>query len=240
MCIPFFSVGSLTRLAALAVGLLLLLPAEADANMLGGAVHRPGVTKVRPGVTEKPGNADVQQPEPAEIQQPEPVELQQPDPVAVQQPEPVEVQQPDMAETPPQIPEQKPTEDIQVPEMDQVRPDFADQMDATGPVQVQSKGKWRLETQILQPGTRSQGQHGRLWYGENEMPGARGQILETELGRLEYRGSMQEREQLWSSSGWVLVAPAPDLEQGVQGPSAGSPGRDGMQPLPPDAQPETP
>ena len=70
-----------------------------------------------------------------------------------------------------------------------------------------SEDGWELITYVLQPGTRSEGYHGVLTHDGERVLGERGQKLDTPLGTLLYRGSMQERAHLWSYSGWSVAAP---------------------------------
>lgn len=69
------------------------------------------------------------------------------------------------------------------------------------------KDGWKLETLVLQPGSRSQGYHGVLTREGTEIQGQKGEELETPLGILQYQGSMDERPYLWSHSGWVMITP---------------------------------
>lgn len=70
-----------------------------------------------------------------------------------------------------------------------------------------AEGGWELITYVLQPGTRSEGYHGVLTHEGKRVLGEKGQKLDTPLGTLLYRGSMQERTHLWSYSGWSVTAP---------------------------------
>lgn len=69
-----------------------------------------------------------------------------------------------------------------------------------------SEDGWELITYVLQPGTRSEGYHGVLTHDGERVLGEKGQKLDTPLGTLLYRGSMQERAHLWSYSGWSVAA----------------------------------
>ncbi|NCC05362.1 MAG: hypothetical protein EOM37_15300 [Proteobacteria bacterium] len=69
------------------------------------------------------------------------------------------------------------------------------------------KDGWKLDTLVLQPGSRSQGYHGVLTREGTEIQGQKGEEMETPLGLLKYHGSMDERPHLWSHSGWVMITP---------------------------------
>lgn len=70
---------------------------------------------------------------------------------------------------------------------------------------------WRLQTEVLQPGSRSQGYHGELFHNGEVVQGTVGQTLHTPLGTLDYMGSRHDRAHLWSHSGWKLTKPAPGV-----------------------------
>lgn len=103
-------------------------------------------------------------------------------------------------------------------------------------VQVVRQGDWQLRTEILQPGSRSEGRHGVLLHDGQPVSGTPGQELETDLGTLVYRGPKDGRTQLWEHSGWELTKPAPDLpgpvlEQGAPRPRPGTLHMNDMEPM---------
>lgn len=107
---------------------------------------------------------------------------------------------------------------LQVP--DDKRPGLMEQLEESRKPIVQTKDGWTLKTEVLQPGTRSQGYHGVLYHDGEVVTGSQlGQIKQTPLGVLRYGGSKAERKQLWAHSGWQLVKPAP----GVETPGHGTP-----------------
>jgi hypothetical protein len=69
------------------------------------------------------------------------------------------------------------------------------------------KDGWKLTVIVMRPGTRSQGYHGVLTQNGTEVHGRKGDTLDTPLGRVVHEGSLDEREFLWSSSGWYLSEP---------------------------------
>lgn len=69
------------------------------------------------------------------------------------------------------------------------------------------KEGWKLTVIVMLPGTRSQGYHGVLTQNGTEVHGRKGDTLDTPLGRVVHEGSLDEREFLWSYSGWYLSEP---------------------------------
>jgi len=68
---------------------------------------------------------------------------------------------------------------------------------------IKEKEGWKLVVHILQPGTRSQGYHGLLYKEGQRVEGKKGESRETPLGTFTWQGSMDERANLWDSTGWV-------------------------------------
>lgn len=61
---------------------------------------------------------------------------------------------------------------------------------------------WQLW--FFQPGTRSEGAHGRLYIDDQEILGAQdGETRDSHMGRFVWRGSVENRPHLWSDSGWL-------------------------------------
>lgn len=86
------------------------------------------------------------------------------------------------------------------------RPGLMEQLEATGEPQVVQKDGWKLETEVLQPGTRSQGYHGVLYHDGKPVPGERmGQTMDTPLGTLRFGGTKMDRNHLWDHTGWKLM-----------------------------------
>lgn len=107
----------------------------------------------------------------------------------------------------------------------QTRPGLAEQLKEANQQQVVQKDGWRLETEVLQPGTRSQGYHGELYHDGKPVEGTMGQTMETPLGTVKYNGSMMERKHLWSHSGWKLTKPAAGVDASCPGPDMMAPRR---------------
>lgn len=68
------------------------------------------------------------------------------------------------------------------------------------------RDEWQLW--VFNRGSRSEGSHGRLYRGEEELLGRqKGQVLESELGRLVWGGAYEERVRNWDHSGWQPAEP---------------------------------
>jgi len=89
------------------------------------------------------------------------------------------------------------------------RPGLMDQLKARNEPEVLERDGWRLETEVLHPGSRSQGYHGVLSHDGERVGGTPGELRETPLGTLRYEGSRAERAHAWSHSGWRIIEPAP-------------------------------
>lgn len=69
-------------------------------------------------------------------------------------------------------------------------------------------GDYELRTEILHPGTRSEGRIGRLFRAGVEVRGEHvGQVIEADGARFVFQGD--ERPHLWSRSGWTAEPEAP-------------------------------
>lgn len=91
------------------------------------------------------------------------------------------------------------------------RPNFSEQVPFGSEDTVIEKDGWKLETEVLQPGSRSQGYHGVLSHDGEIIEGKRGELLETPIGTLRFNGSRMGA-QLWEHTGWVLIDAAPNVD----------------------------
>ncbi|VVS93872.1 hypothetical protein [Desulfoluna spongiiphila] len=80
-------------------------------------------------------------------------------------------------------------------------------------VMVKEEDGWKLVVHILQPGSRSQGYHGLLYKDGERMEGKKGEALKTPWGTYTWQGAMDERANLWDSTGWVSKDGNPFAEE---------------------------
>lgn len=91
-------------------------------------------------------------------------------------------------------------------ELDPIRPGSPYPIPSSVANTIEKDG-WKLTVIVMRPGTRSQGHHGELTQNGTKVHGKKGDTLDTPLGRLVHEGSLDEREYLWSYSGWYLSEP---------------------------------
>ena len=63
-----------------------------------------------------------------------------------------------------------------------------------------SKDGWHLVIEYRHKGTRSEGQHGRLYHGDQEITGREGDEIDTPLGRMKHYGDKAVPP--WKETGW--------------------------------------
>ena len=63
-----------------------------------------------------------------------------------------------------------------------------------------SKDGWHLVIEYRLKGTRSEGQHGRLYHGDQEITGREGDEVDTPLGRMKHYG--EKTDPPWKETGW--------------------------------------
>ena len=73
------------------------------------------------------------------------------------------------------------------------------------PDQVYKEGDWQLQVTYRNKGTRSEGLDGVLLHrGEVVRGGKVGEVLDTDLGRMEYLGGRDNAARPWDPSGWLF------------------------------------
>ena len=71
---------------------------------------------------------------------------------------------------------------------------------------VYEEGDWKLEITYVNKGTRSEGIHGVLLHrGKVVIAAKRGEVLDTDLGRMEYLGKRGEQARPWDPTGWLFA-----------------------------------
>jgi hypothetical protein len=70
-------------------------------------------------------------------------------------------------------------------------------------------GDWELQINFRAKNTRSEGQHGELFYqGRKITPETAGAELETALGKMKYYGDAGRIDRRWELSGWNFADPS--------------------------------
>jgi hypothetical protein len=71
------------------------------------------------------------------------------------------------------------------------------------------KGDWELQITFRAENTRSEGEHGELFFkGRKLTAKAVGEEVETDLGKMKYYGDADRIEHQWELSGWNFADPS--------------------------------